>query len=122
MIESRLSPALAWSGALQRQLMGMPDFGDWLVHAAALPVSLERLSAWFLELAGVPAQSATLDLAQCRSVLRQLRRRTFFVTMVRDIHGDASLEEVTGAMSASYKTWRQCMACHARQSPAGLRR
>ena len=100
MIESRLSPALAWSGALQRQLMGMPDFADWLLDAAALPLSPERLSDWFLELAGVPSQSATLELAQCRSVLRQLRRRTFFVAMVRDIHGDASLEEVTGAMTA----------------------
>ena len=100
MNESILSPALAWSGALQRQLTGRPDFGDWLADASTLPLSVDRMSGWFQELAGVPAQSAALDLVDCRRVLRQLRRRTFFVAMVRDIHGDASLEEVTSAMSA----------------------
>ncbi|MCC7225557.1 MAG: bifunctional [glutamate--ammonia ligase]-adenylyl-L-tyrosine phosphorylase/[glutamate--ammonia-ligase] adenylyltransferase [Burkholderiaceae bacterium] len=100
MNESILSPALAWSGVLQRQLTGTPDFGDWLAQSALQPLSPERLEAWFLELSGEPPQTTTLDPVKCRSILRQLRRRVFFVAMVRDIAGQASLEEVTGAMSA----------------------
>ena len=99
MPDSALSSALAWSGSLSRLLQGDPAFARWLEQEQSTPVSTERLHDWFAELAGVPIGSAVLEVAICRQVLRTLRKRTFFLLMVRDLGGLASLEEVVGMMS-----------------------
>ena len=99
MPDSALSSALAWSGTLSRLLQGDPAFARWLEQEQSTPVSTERLHDWFAELAGVPIGSAVLEVATCRQVLRTLRKRTFFLLMVRDLAGLASLEEVVGMMS-----------------------
>ena len=99
MPDSALSSALAWSGSLSRLLQGDPAFVRWLEQEQSTPVSTERLHDWFAELAGVPIGSAVLEVAICRQVLRTLRKRTFFLLMVRDLGGLASLEEVVGMMS-----------------------
>ncbi len=100
MTDSRISVALSWSGALQRQIQGNPDFATWLAEASGATITSERLLDWFEELAGAPAANARLDTPQCRKVLRQLRKRVFYLVMVRDLAGLASLEEVTCAMTA----------------------
>ncbi len=100
MAESNLSTALAWSGSLRRLIQGNPEFADWLEKASHTPVTPERLSAWFEELSGISCQTAVLDIPNCRKVLRQLRRRSFFLLMVRDLAGLAPLDEVVVAMSA----------------------
>src|SRR3546814_19106472 len=51
------------------------------------------------ELAG-PDAPEILPVAQCREILRKLRERVFPALMVRDLGGQASLEEVVGAMTA----------------------
>ena len=93
------SSALVWSGALRRLSVGDPDFAQWLEQEYLSPVTTERLHQWFTELAQAPIGSAVLDLPTCRHVLRALRKRTFFLLMVRDLGGLASLEEVVGAMT-----------------------
>ena len=59
------------------------------------------IDEWFAELSGQSETEAdkALGLEQCRKVLRLLRKRVFFLAMVRDLAGLASLEEVTGAMT-----------------------
>ena len=99
MTDFRISVALAWSSALQRQVQGNPDFATWLADASDTPLTNDRLMAWFEELAGQPTTTARLDTQGCRKVLRQLRKRVFYLAMVRDLAGLASLEEVTGAMT-----------------------
>ena len=96
---STISNALAWSGSLQRLAQGNPDFLIWLEQASNTSLTPERINLWFEELAGQPREDAVLDIVHCRKVLRKLRQRTFFVAMVRDLAGLASLEEVVLAMS-----------------------
>ncbi len=94
-----LAPAQQWSGHLRRRLDARPELRDWLQQAATEPLSVQRLAAWFDELADAPGD-AVLPVAQCRSVLRKLRERVFCCAMVRDLAGQAPLEEVVGAMTA----------------------
>lgn len=100
MTESHLTHAMAWSGVLRRLNSANPDFIDWLQTAQKDAVNAERIALWFTELAGQSAPDAFMDIAQCKKVLRLLRKRTFYTLMVRDLGGQADLEEVVCAMTA----------------------
>jgi len=99
MSETDFSAALTWSGSLRRLTQSDPTFAAWLAQERLHPLTTARLHDWFAELAGAPVGSATLELTQCRQVLRTLRKRTFFLLMVRDLAGLATLDEVVGAMT-----------------------
>ena len=99
MSESDFSSALAWSGSLRRLTQSDPTFALWLEQEYLRPITTGRIHDWFAELAGAPIGSATLELATCRQVLRALRKRTFFLLMVRDLSGLATLDEVVGTMT-----------------------
>ena len=94
-----LDPALAWSGHLRRRLDAHPDLAAWLAEAVQQPLTPARIKAWQTELAG-PDAPGTLPVESCRMVLRKLRERVFNVLIVRDLAGQAPLEEVVGAMTA----------------------
>ncbi|MDF3849794.1 bifunctional [glutamate--ammonia ligase]-adenylyl-L-tyrosine phosphorylase/[glutamate--ammonia-ligase] adenylyltransferase [Achromobacter denitrificans] len=94
-----LAPALAWSGHLRRRLDAHPDLAAWLEQAVFQPVTPARIAGWQSELAG-PDAPAVLPVDACRMVLRRLRERVFNVLIVRDLAGQAPLEEVVGAMTA----------------------
>lgn len=94
-----LAPALAWSGHLRRRLDAHPDLAAWLADAVQQPVTPARLAQWQSELAG-PDAPATPSVDTCRMVLRKLRERVFSALIVRDLTGQADLEEVVGAMTA----------------------
>jgi glutamate-ammonia-ligase adenylyltransferase len=94
-----LDPAIAWSGALRRRLYADDSFAQWLLNASQTPVDQTITSTWFEELAGLAPENASLSTDDCRRVLRQLRERVFYTVMVRDIAGDADLQEVTAAMT-----------------------
>ncbi|HUH60469.1 MAG TPA: bifunctional [glutamate--ammonia ligase]-adenylyl-L-tyrosine phosphorylase/[glutamate--ammonia-ligase] adenylyltransferase [Candidimonas sp.] len=94
-----LEPAVRWSGALRRKLAANAEFEAWLIDAAQAELSRASILAWFEELNQGPA-ATPLPVEKIRRILRQLRQRVFFVAMVRDINGAASLEEVVGAMTA----------------------
>lgn len=94
-----LAPALAWSGHLRRRLDAHPDLAAWLANAVQEPVTPARLAQWQAELAG-PDAPPTLPVDTCRMVLRKLRERVFSALIVRDLTGQADLEEVVGAMTA----------------------
>ncbi|NYT66506.1 bifunctional [glutamate--ammonia ligase]-adenylyl-L-tyrosine phosphorylase/[glutamate--ammonia-ligase] adenylyltransferase [Alcaligenaceae bacterium] len=96
-IPQLLSPALQWSGALRRKLHSNTALEQWLIQAAALPVTRKLVGDWYTELC--PVQEDSLSVSQVRRALRQLRERVFFTLMVRDINGDAPLVEVVTAMS-----------------------
>jgi glutamate-ammonia-ligase adenylyltransferase len=96
---SLLAPALAWSGHLRRRLDAHPDMAAWLEHAVPQPVTPARIAAWQSELAG-PDAPGVLPVDACRMVLRKLRERVFNALIVRDLAGQAPLEEVVGAMTA----------------------
>lgn len=100
MTESDLTHAMAWSGVLSRLSTGNPEFAQWLQTAQSQAVDAERIHQWFAELSGQSVPDALLDIAQCKKTLRLLRKRTFFTVMVRDLSGQADLEEVVGAMTA----------------------
>jgi glutamate-ammonia-ligase adenylyltransferase len=93
-----LAPALAWSGHLRRRLDAHPDLAAWLADAVQEPVTPARLAQWQAELAG-PDATPTLPVDTCRMVLRKLRERVFSTLIVRDLAGQADLEEVVGAMT-----------------------
>lgn len=93
-----LAPALAWSGHLRRRLDAHPDLAAWLTDAVQEPVTPARLAQWQAELAG-PDAPPTLPVDTCRMVLRKLRERVFSTLIVRDLAGQANLEEVVGAMT-----------------------
>ena len=95
---SLLAPALAWSGYLRRRVEAHPDLSAWLEVASHHPVTPNALAVWQEELAGREAASI-LPVPQCREVLRKLRERVFSALMVRDLSGQASLEEVVEAMT-----------------------
>lgn len=99
MSPSLLTPALAWSGYLRRRVDARPDLAAWLEVSSRHPVTANALAAWQAELAGAEA-AAILPVAQCRETLRKLRERVFTTLMVRDLAGQATLEEVVGAMTA----------------------
>src|SRR5690606_39390284 len=103
MSASLLAPALAWSGYLRRRVDAHPDLAAWLEAAARHPVTSNALASWQAELAG-PQAPETLPVDQCREVLRKLRERVFTALMVRDLAGQASLEEVVGAMRSEEHT------------------
>lgn len=94
-----LEPALRWSGALRRKVLGNTVFGQWLSETAAQPITHKVIHTWFAELKGDPS-GAALNSSDARRVLRELRERVFFTLMVRDINGAASLQEVTWGMTA----------------------
>ncbi|MGE8630840.1 bifunctional [glutamate--ammonia ligase]-adenylyl-L-tyrosine phosphorylase/[glutamate--ammonia-ligase] adenylyltransferase [Achromobacter denitrificans] len=94
-----LAPALAWSGHLRRRLDAHPDLAAWLEQAVLQPLTPARIAGWQSELAG-PDAPAVLPVDACRMVLRRLRERVFNVLIVRDLAGQAPLEEVVGAMTA----------------------
>lgn len=99
MTKSPLTDALAWSGVLRRLCNAHPEFAQWLETACTQPVDPERIHGWFEELAGQSVTNAVLDIPTCKKVLRLLRKRTFYLVMVRDLGGLADLEEVVGAMT-----------------------
>lgn len=99
MTEFDFSSSLAWSGALRRLTQSDPAFAHWLEQERSQPLTTARLHDWFAELAGAPIGSAILELDTCRRVLRLLRKRTFFLLMVRDLAGLATLDEVVGTMA-----------------------
>lgn len=88
---------MAWSGYLRRRVDTHPDLAAWLEIASHHPVTANVLAAWQAELAGA---ADILPVQQCREVLRKLRERVFTTLMVRDLAGQATLEEVVGAMTA----------------------
>ncbi|WP_367351737.1 bifunctional [glutamate--ammonia ligase]-adenylyl-L-tyrosine phosphorylase/[glutamate--ammonia-ligase] adenylyltransferase [Achromobacter animicus] len=97
---SLIAPALAWSGHLRRRLDAHPDLAAWLDEAVKHPVTPDLMAQWQNELAGpASAASAALPVDVCRMVLRKLRERVFSVLIVRDLTGQAPLEEVVGAMT-----------------------
>lgn len=99
MHEDMLQPARQWSGALRRRLQASQALQPWLSRASQTEVTASQIHHWFEELAGQPVGGATLSTSDCRRVLRQLRERVFFTVMVRDLGKQASLTEVTGAMT-----------------------
>jgi glutamate-ammonia-ligase adenylyltransferase len=96
---SIVDKALAWSGALRRQAQGNPDFINWLGANASQPVDRSQINSWFKEFSNSDPSQSCLSIELCRKVLRDLRKRVFFLTMVRDLADLASLEEVTQAMT-----------------------
>jgi glutamate-ammonia-ligase adenylyltransferase len=99
MTQSLISHALPWSGVLRRLTQAKPEFADWLDQSCHEPITAARIETWFNELAGPRSQNLALDPTTCRKVLRQLRQRTFYLSMIRDLGGVAPLEEVVGAMT-----------------------
>jgi glutamate-ammonia-ligase adenylyltransferase len=98
--DARFAAALAWSGFLRRTLDARPDLADWLQReGVAQPLTPAVLQGWRDDLAGQD-DSTPLPVADCRAVLRRLRERVFCALMVRDLGGQATLEEVVGAMTA----------------------
>ena len=100
MTESALSHAMTWSGVLRRLCNTRPEFASWLDQEYSQTVNKEQIHQWFEELSGQTPFKAVIDIPTCKRVLRQLRKKTFFLLMVRDLGGVAPLEEVVGAMSA----------------------
>lgn len=100
MTESSLKNALTWSGVLRRLSNSHPEFTQWLARECAQAVTPERIEGWFTELVGQSPAHAVLEASACRKALRQLRKRTFYLVMVRDLDGLADLEEVVTAMTA----------------------
>ncbi|HAP24062.1 MAG TPA: bifunctional [glutamate--ammonia ligase]-adenylyl-L-tyrosine phosphorylase/[glutamate--ammonia-ligase] adenylyltransferase, partial [Achromobacter sp.] len=97
---SLIALALAWSGHLRRRLDAHPDLAAWLDEAVKHPVTPDLMAQWQEELAGTASTaSAALPVDTCRMVLRKLRERVFSVLIVRDLTGQAPLEEVVGAMT-----------------------
>ena len=99
MTQSLISHALPWSGVLRRLTQAKPEFAEWLEQSCHEPITAARIETWFSELAGPRSQDLALDPTTCRKVLRQLRQRTFYLSMIRDLGGVAPLEEVVGAMT-----------------------
>ena len=93
-----LAPALAWSGHLRRRLDAHPDLAAWLDDAVREPVTPAQIARWQAELAG-PQAGGALPVDVCRMVLRKLRERVFNTLIVRDLTGQADLDEVVGAMT-----------------------
>lgn len=89
---------MRWSGALRRKIGANSAFEDWLSQACTQPVTSHAIHDWLDELRGQPAD-APLTVESARRLLRQVRERVFFTLMVRDINGDAPLQEVVSAMS-----------------------
>ncbi|HEY9281347.1 MAG TPA: bifunctional [glutamate--ammonia ligase]-adenylyl-L-tyrosine phosphorylase/[glutamate--ammonia-ligase] adenylyltransferase, partial [Eoetvoesiella sp.] len=94
-----LEPSLRWSGALRRKISSNSTFQEWMANAVTQPVTRKSIQAWFDELKN-EASTQPLALHDVRRMLRQLRERVFYTLMVRDINGDAPLQEVVGAMTA----------------------
>ncbi len=99
MTDSSLTHAMTWSGVLRRLGSSHPEFTLWLKREYSQPVTSERIESWLIELSGQTSASHVLNTVDCKKVLRQLRKRTFYLLMVRDLGGDADLEEVVGAMT-----------------------
>jgi glutamate-ammonia-ligase adenylyltransferase len=99
MTQSLIAHALPWSGVLRRLTQAKPEFANWLDQSCHEPITAARIETWFNELAGPRSQDLALDPTTCRKVLRQLRQRTFYLSMIRDLGGVAPLEEVVGAMT-----------------------
>ncbi|CAB5517005.1 Bifunctional glutamine synthetase adenylyltransferase/adenylyl-removing enzyme [Achromobacter anxifer] len=92
------APAIAWSGHLRRRLDAHPDLAAWLAEAVREPLTPARIAQWQSELAG-PQAGGAMPVDVCRMVLRKLRERVFNALIVRDLTGQADLEEVVGAMT-----------------------
>lgn len=99
MTQPLIPHSLPWSGVLRRLTQAKPEFAEWLEQSCHEPITAARIETWFTELTGPRSQDLALDPATCRKVLRQLRQRTFYLTMIRDLSGLAPLEEVVGAMT-----------------------
>ena len=98
LVTNLFPPALAWSGHLRRKIDAHPDLAAWLELAVQRPVTPTTLAVWQTELAG-PDAPEIWSVELCRAVLRKLRERVFSVLIVRDLAGQATLEEVVGAMT-----------------------
>lgn len=94
-----LTPAIVWSGALRRRTLADESFAQWLRDTSPSSVDETVIRTWFTALSGLAPEHATLNTVDCRRILRQLRERVFYTVMVRDIAGQASLQEVTTAMT-----------------------
>lgn len=93
-----LESALRWSGALRRKVGNNIPFRQWLLEHSSQPVARKTVQDWFAELKQTGDDTA-LPPDQVRHVLRKLRERVFFTLLVRDINGQAPLQEVITAMS-----------------------
>lgn len=99
MEKKTIDSAIDWSGALRRRVLADEAFAQWLEEASQAPVDSARIHHWFFELTTQTPDEATLTTNDCRRSLRQLRERVFYTVMVRDIAQQATLAEVTGAMT-----------------------
>lgn len=87
---------MQWSGPLRRKVNAHPELEHWLHEHAGSAVTPERIEQWYQD--WLP-KCASDPLEQVRQGLRQLRERVFLLLMVRDINGQADLDEVMCAMS-----------------------
>ncbi len=98
-----LQSALSWSGYLRRRLDARPEIQQQILADSAEPITPTRIEQWSQELAaGVGVDAAATqawEIEHCRIILRKLRSRLFDTLVVRDTGGEATLEEVTHAMS-----------------------
>ncbi|KAA0911780.1 bifunctional [glutamate--ammonia ligase]-adenylyl-L-tyrosine phosphorylase/[glutamate--ammonia-ligase] adenylyltransferase [Pusillimonas sp. ANT_WB101] len=93
-----LESALRWSGALRRKVGNNATFCHWLAEHASNAVTRKTIQDWFIELRQ-SSDDAAMSPEQVRHVLRKLRERVFFTLLVRDIEGQAPLQEVITAMT-----------------------
>lgn len=93
-----ITAAQRWSGALRRKLAANPQFAQWLESAAFEPITSTTLQRWLQELNPHIAET-TPDTQTTRRILRQLREKVFYSLMVRDLAGQAGLDEVVCAMT-----------------------
>ena len=87
--------ALAHSRYLRQLFAAQPDLAHWLAARWQQPFELAVLRAAFDELCG----GQLADDAQLKQVLRRLRQRVMAGLIVRDLAGQAPLEEVIETMT-----------------------
>ncbi len=86
-------PALAHSRFLRQLLAGRPEIIDWLKEHGQAPLSMESMRHFL-------AAEAIHDEDSLKRALRRLRQRVMAVLIVRDIGGQAALEEVMETMTS----------------------
>ena len=85
--------ALSYSHYATQALVAHPEDGDWLADACTTPFD------WATAEAALASVVAGGDAAGLARALRRLRRRVYLHSMLRDLDGAASLDEVCGNMT-----------------------